>query len=237
MATPRFEVRPLDPARARRRLVLLVVAWLGSMLVVIAATLAVLARPDARVETVPQGNQAEIDLLKSRLAVVERSDQVSREALAQMQATLRDREEEIAGVRADLAFYGRLVGGAKREGLAVHSLSISPVIDSRAWNFSTTLTQNFKRGPETRGHLTLSVSGVAEGKLQTLDWNELGQQQSSGMPYAFKYFQQINGTIMLPDGFEPNRVRAIADGEGGRAEQEFPWDEAARAGEVNDVRQ
>ncbi|MEO8011109.1 MAG: DUF6776 family protein [Dokdonella sp.] len=236
MSTPRFEVRPLDPARARRKVLLLVAAWLGSMLLVSAATLAFVSRHSMRTDSAPPVDSTQLDALKSQLAVVQRSEQVAREALAQLQSTLREREEEIAGVRADLAFYGRLVGGAKREGIAVHSLRLTPVPDSRAWNFSATLTQNFKRGPETRGRLKLLVSGVAEGKLQTLEWSELGQQQSSGMEYAFKYFQQIDGTIMFPEGFEPNRVRAIADGEGGRAEQEFPWKDAANAGEDNDVR-
>ncbi len=237
MPTPRFEVRPLDPARARRRVLLLAAAWFGSLLLVVAATLAIVNRPTMPVDSVPPVAQIEVDALKTRLAVVERSEQVAKEALAQLQATLRESEEEIAGLRADLAFYGRLVGGAKREGIAVHSLRLTPLSDGRAWNFSATLTQNFKRGPETRGRLQLTVSGVINGTLQTLEWSDLGQKQSQGLEYAFKYFQRIEGTIMLPEGFEPNRVRAIAEGEGGRAEQEFTWEEAAKAGEGGDVRQ
>jgi len=178
------------------------------------------------------------DAMRKRIAVLERSEQVAKAALNDLQGTLRDREEEIAGVRADLAFYGRLVGGAKREGLAVNALTLAQVSGSRAWNFSATLTQNFKRGPETTGKLTLAVSGVRDGKLETIAWKDLAQQSdNAGIGYAFKYFQQVGGTIMLPEGFEPNRVRAIADGDGGRSEQEFPWDDAAKAEEKDNVRQ
>lgn len=238
MTSPRFIIRQDDPARARKMRVLVGLLWVASL--VIAAVIGLNFVPPRVVggNAEPATESAEIEQLKMRIAVIERSEQVAKAALADLQRTLRDREEEIAGVRADLAFYGRLVGGAKREGLAVHALSVRPVAGSNAWNFSVTLTQNFKRGPETRGRLTLSVSGVADSKLVTLSWNQLAQQgANAGVDYSFKYFQQINGTIMLPDGFEPNRVRASAEGEGGRAEQEFPWNDAAKAAETENVRQ
>ena len=238
MSPPKFVIRPFDPARAWRTSAYVALAWLGSLLLVVALTVALIARHPTADEAVVAGDSDEVQALKSRIAVLERSEQVAKAALLELQGTLRDREEEIAGVRADLAFYGRLVGGAKREGLAVHALTLEPVPESKAWNFHVTLTQNFKRGSETRGRLSLAVSGISNGKLETLDWNLLSQQQgSSGIEYAFKYFQQIDGTIMLPEGFEPNRVRASAEGEGGRAVQEFPWNDAAKAGETNDVRQ
>ena len=175
MAPPHFVIRQVDPARSRRNWFFLALAWLGSLtLAVVVTSLFLVAKP-------PNASQIPIDsldtsALKMRIAVLERSEQVAKAALAELQQTLRDREEEIAGVRADLAFYGRLVGGAKREGLAVHALSLRPVPDSRAWNFSATLTQNFKRGPETRGKLTLTVSGIRNGVLETLEWKDLAQK-------------------------------------------------------------
>ena len=237
MAPPHFVIRQVDPARSRRNWFFLALAWLGSLtLAVVVTSLFLVAKP-------PNASQIPIDsldtsALKMRIAVLERSEQVAKAALAELQQTLRDREEEIAGVRADLAFYGRLVGGAKREGLAVHALSLRPVPDSRAWNFSATLTQNFKRGPETRGKLTLTVSGIRNGVLETLEWKDLAQKpDDSGIDYSFKYFEQINGTIMLPESFDPNRVRASADGDGGHSDQEFSWNDAAKAEEKENVRQ
>ena len=83
------------------------------------------------------------------------------------------------------------------------------------------------------------MTGIRDGKLETLNWKDLAQQSDgSGIGYAFKYFQKINGIIMLPAGFEPNRVHAVADGEGGHSEQDFPWGGAARTEETQDnVRQ
>ncbi len=236
MNPPQFVVRQLDPERARRTRLFLALAWIGSIAIAVVLAALFVSRHE-RDPKVDVAANTEVEALKSRIAVLERSEQVAKAALVELQSTLRDREEEIAGVRADLAFYGRLVGGARREGIAVHALTLEPVSGSRAWNFSATLTQNFRRGSETRGRLSLAVSGIRDGRLVTLGWAELVQQpQGSGIEYAFKYFQQINGTIMLPEGFEPNRVRAMAEGDGGRADQEFSWNEAAKAGETDDVR-
>jgi hypothetical protein len=231
-------IRRHDPAQQRRVRLLVAAMWLGSLLIVagLVAILGSRARvPDHAAELAVA--LKEVDALKTRVAMLTRSEQVAKAALADVQQTLRDREEEVDGLRADLAFYGRLVGGGKREGLAVHALQIAPVKDSQAWNFTATLTQNFKRGEEIKGRLALSVEGIAAGKLQTLDWTSLSQGQSSGIVYGFKYFQQVSGTIMLPAGFAANRVVVRAEGEGGRVEQEFSWKDAIKGEESDDVSQ
>ncbi len=71
-----------------------------------------------------RGQQREIDGLQQRVATLSRSDQISREANRDLQSTLAERDEEIAALRADVAFYERLVGStAQRRGLAVHALA------------------------------------------------------------------------------------------------------------------
>lgn len=232
---PSLVIRPHDPAQQRRRRWLLALAWLVSLLLVGALAMHFAPRaPDqrriARLAAVEQDNAD----LKTRVAVLTRSEQVAKGALADVQQTLRERDEEIEALRADLAFYGRLVGGNRREGLAVHALRMQAVKASRAWNFTATLTQNFKRGHDVKGRLSLSVEGVADGKLKTLDWNALTQgKDAAGIEYGFKYFQQVNGTIMLPAGFAPNRVVVRADG----VEQDFAWKDAIKGEESDDVRQ
>lgn len=236
---PFLVIRSHDPVRARRGWMLLLLGWIGSSLLVAAVASGVMSGSSApNTGVLLVAAEKDNESLKTRVAVLDRSEQVAKAALDDVQRTLRERDEEIAALRADLAFYGRLVGGAKREGLAVHVLSMKPVADSRAWNFSATLTQNFKRGQDIKGRLTLAVEGIQDGKLGTLDWNSLNQSQNdAGIEYGFKYFQQVGGTIMLPPGFSPNRVIVRADGDGARVEQEFTWTDAVKGEESGDVRQ
>jgi hypothetical protein len=102
------------------------------------------------------------------------------------------------------------------------------------------VTQNLKAGQLASGHARVSVTGIQAGKLVTLGWGEVApNQDSDGLAFAFKYFQQLKGALMLPAGFTPNRIHAEADagGEMGRAEQDFAWSEALTIPEIADVQQ
>lgn len=232
-----FIIRTLDVAGQRRFWMLLILGWLASVLIAGAIGMAISSNTvDASHGSETKALKRENESLKAELAVSRRSEQVAKVAVEEVQHTVRDRQEQIAGLRADLAFYGRLVGGGRREGLLVQGIKLSPVAGSRAWNFSATLTQSMTREKDITGKLTLSVDGVRAGKLQTLDWKTLLQKNSDdGVDYSFKYFQQVRGTIMLPEGFNPNRLHVQAEGDGGRAEQDFDWRDAQTNEEPADV--
>ena len=224
-------------AYGTRRIVLsLGVIWLASMLLC-AALVRSWCLPST-VVTVADDDHA-LDNLQQRITVLERSEQIAKAANGDLQQTIREREEEIAGLRADLAFYSRLTGGnAKREGLAVQGMQLSPVSNSSAYNFIVTLTQNIKKGQMISGHLSLSIEGVRDGKLQTLSWSDIGPAaETSGVEFGFKYFQRINGTLMLPAGFVPNRITVVADasGDGGHVDHQYTWAQTLNNGDSIDV--
>lgn len=237
---PRLVVRPYRPQRRLRLAALIALAWLASLLLV----LGLMQLLQGRIASVVDHSalleaQAQIETLRQRNAALERSEQVARAANGDLQQTMRDHQEQIAGLRADLAFFSRLTGGdSKREGLNVHGVRVQAAAGGRIYNVTVTLTQNLKSGQIASGRARLEVSGVLAGKLTTLAWNQLApDQEANGLAFSFKYFQQIKATVMLPDGFAPNRIRVIADagGDMGRADQEFVWSDALTAQEVSDV--
>lgn len=172
---------------------------------------------------------ARIDTLEQDVATLKRSDQISRQANTDLQGTLAERDEEIASLRADIAFYERFVGAtAQRHGLSVHELKLEPQRDPQLWHFVATLTQNLNRGAVNRGRLLLSVEASNGGRMQKLAWGELRQQQNApGIEYSFKYFQQLEGDLVLPAGVKPVRVIArLVPAAGSAVEQSFTWSEA-----------
>jgi hypothetical protein len=175
-----------------------------------------------------RSQQARIAELEQRVATLARSDQISRDANRDLQGTLAERDEEIAGLRSDVAFYERFVGStAQRRGLNVHELHLQRQ-NGQAWHFTATLTQNLNRGAINRGGLTLSLEGSRNGRMQKLDWAQLRQQPSPPpLEYSFKYFQQVEGDVLLPPGLQPVRVVARLQPQGGAVvEQSFTWAEA-----------
>ncbi len=176
--------------------------------------------------------RARSDKLSQEVSTLRRSDQISREANRDLERALAERDEEIAGLRADIAFYERFVGATgQRRGLSVHDLEMQ-LQSGDAWHFVATLTQNLNRGAVNTGRVTLSIEGTRNDRLEKLSWSSLRKQTNApGAGYSFKYFQQVEGEVMLPKDFKPLRVTVRLVPAGGSAvEQSFPWPETVRGG-------
>ena len=238
-------VRRHDPRRVRIVALLLALGWLLT-LVAMWGFATRRAAPDFErlqgqlVATTAELAQTRTELEKTREAEARatRSDQVSRTANQTLEGDLRERTEEIALLRADLAFYERLVGGrGPRQGLTVHQFALRGIGDSRGYAFRLTLAQNLKKAAYATGDLALVVDGVRGSKLETLTWSQLSQNEASQpLHFKFKYFQQVDGSLMLPEGFQPNRVTISARSEDGEeVKQAFAWKDALAAGANRDV--
>ena len=170
------------------------------------------------------GVEKENARLKQELAIAQRADFISRSANNQIQESLADKEEQIAALKADLDFYEQLVGsGGRRQGLNVHDAEFE-MGTAGAWQYTITLTQNINRGGMTTGRMQFAIEGVSGGKLVTMAWSDLLQNRNaSGQEFSFRYFEALQGTVMLPSGFSPQRVKVSLKGPFGASEQIFNW--------------
>lgn len=236
---PRYRI-VLDrrPARRGLRWLLLGLCWVASLALVwvaasytaaprLAATQAQLTRAQDRAD----GQASQLRALTQRETTLGVSDRISRSANQELQTSLAQRDEEIAGLRADVAFYERLVGDtAPRRGLNVHQAEFN-LLPGGAWQYQITLTQTLNRGAISQGQMRFTVEGVRGGKLATVAWEELHQHPGEpGQLYSFRYFQQLDGSVMLPAGFTPQRVRVQLSGGDAAVEQAFDWKLATSAG-------
>ena len=213
-------------------LLIAAVLWVGSLV----ATWLLASRLAAPVMQVAGGERvsparlareqaAQTRDLRQQVATLKRSDQISRNANTQLQSSLTEREEEVSGLRADVDFYERLVGSTgQRQGLRVHEARFEPE-SAGTWRYTVTLTQNLNRGAISKGSMRFEVIGVRDGKLNTITWDELLQSpKAPGKPFSFRYFQQLDDSVMLPPGFTPQRVRVTLQGNGNTVDQTFAWD-------------
>lgn len=167
-----------------------------------------------------------IDRLESRLRLAERGEEIARGAVARLQGLLAEREGEIAGLRADLAFFERLTAPeGERRGMAIHGLVLRPRGGDR-FQVRFALAQNLETARAVRGRVWLEVEGMAEQQRRRLGWAALRRDpNASPLPYAFRYFQQFEEDIVLPPRFLPLRLIVRWSPEGGReAEESFAWE-------------
>lgn len=223
-------VQRRDPRRWPWAL-LLAAVWLLSLGLVWRAASAhaapMLANVTARAQAAESALASQRERLRhlgQREATLARSDQITREANRDLQGSLAERDEEIASLRTDVAFYERLVGPTqKRRGLNVFSSEFAPVSDS-AWQYQIVLTQTLNRGAISEGRMRFVVEGLRNGKLASVQWEELHQKPGAlGQPFSFRYFQSLAGSVMLPRGFVPRRVRVLLDAQDVAVEQAFDW--------------
>lgn len=239
-SSTRLIVQAHDPARARRLWIALVLVWVASLAVVwlvasyrAAPGLLDMQQRLGQAETSLNTLRDELEQSKLKLSVSERSDQVSRSANEALQQSLTSRESEIASLRADIAFYQRLMGGkTPRQGLTVQQLALRRIGTGGGHELRATLTQNLRKGEVTDGSAQIRVEGMQEQMLRTLAWADLAQRKPETDPqFSFKYFQELDVSFVLPDGFIPNRiVLVVKSAQGDQLERSFPWDQALTTG-------
>jgi hypothetical protein len=149
----------------------------------------------------------QLDAENARAAVAEREADVIRRANALLRASERERQDKIASLQADLAFYRRL-GGANgsQAPLAVHYLELQPTQSPRVYRMIFTLTQNIRWASMISGHVGLGVDGIRNGIAQHLTEKQLLAEAAGPLNFQFKYFQQLERLITLPEGFKASRL-------------------------------
>ena len=112
-----------------------------------------------------------------------------------------------------LGFVTRLLAGTGGEltGLAVYEAELGATDSPRVFQFILTLTQNIRRASIISGKLRLDVEGTLDHRPVTLDWSQLTDGAPAEPSFRFKYFQQLEGYLTLPEHFSPTRLLVTLD--------------------------
>ena len=154
-----------------------------------------------------QTSEAQHTLEKERLAIVDHEVDIVRRANALLRVSERQRQDEIAQLQADLAFYRRL-GGANgsQAALAVHHVELQATQSPRVYRILFTLTQNLRWAAIISGRVQLGLDGIRDGSAIHLTDVQLLADSAEKLTFKFKYFQQIERLITLPENFQAERL-------------------------------
>lgn len=168
--------------------------------------------------------------LTRQVANLQRGELIEREAADDVTATLHALESELLLLREELSFYKSIVSPSAMEpGLHVQSFELEPGEGSGEYLYKLVLTQVRGNSRVARGKVDIEVSGLLEGRLQRLRLGQLTDQEQDMLKFSFKYFQSVEGVIVLPAGFEPSRVAVRLKPDSKRldaVEREYEWDSA-----------
>ena len=169
----------------------------------------------------------EIGELKQQVALLETHREVDRQAYREVEASLGALQAKIQEQQDAIAFYRGIVSPADgKAGLRVQDLKLTRTGEERRFNLRLVLVQAKKHDRKVSGDVNLTVEGSENGMAKVYRYAELVDDDDTAWKFSFRYFQDFDRRLRLPDGFEPvritvqveSRTRSIAS-----IEESFAW--------------
>lgn len=157
-----------------------------------------------RIETL----EDDIMSLKEEVALLETHRDIDREAYKDVEVNLVTLQAKIQEQTGAIAFYRGIVSPADgKAGLRVQDLKLIRGKDERAYNVRLVLVQSLKHDRKVSGNVHLSVAGQQDGAEASYAFSQLLPAESDrNWAFSFRYFQDFDREIVLPDGFTPERI-------------------------------
>ena len=150
--------------------------------------------------------EAENEKQARGLEAAETARRVDREGYAQVERSLGDMQSQIARLNQDLSFYRGLVQPESLIHVKVQQMQIIPDTVAGQFHLKFVLMQTGKPDKEVTGNAAITLDGLLAGKPMSLSYAQVSPNHRVSLAYSFKYFQEYNEPIELPQGFEPTRV-------------------------------
>ena len=155
------------------------------------------------------GLEDEISALKEQVALLETHRDIDREAYREVEASLTELQAKIQEQRDAIAFYRGIVSPADgNKGLRVQDLKLTRGKNEREYNIRLVLVQALKHDRKVSGNVNLTIEGEVDGVEKAYSYAELlPDEADAAWAFSFRYFQDFNRQVVLPDGFTPQRVK------------------------------
>lgn len=197
----------------------------------------------ASVERLNRANRESIARLEAELVDANLSWQVDREASQALKETIRELKDQVAKLTEEVTFYKSLMApSALERGIQVADFELTALETSGRYRFHLLLTQVETRRDWVQGDVSMEIRGRGAGgegsdstagsdsatgtAEQVLRLTEIAEEGTYPLKFRFRYFQDLTGTIRLPEGFTPERVVIRAGRRGASAEaaeKTFDW--------------
>lgn len=170
----------------------------------------------------------EIAGLKQEIALLQTEDKIEQEAYKAVELNLSELQQKIQEQSEAIAFYRGIVSPADGgRGLRVQDVKLTRGADDQHYRLRVVLVQVMQHDRSVKGEVDFSVEGAHNGVATTYSLEQLlPEGASSSWPFSFRYFQDFERELVLPDGFEPalinieviSRTKSIAS-----VKQSFEW--------------
>jgi len=156
----------------------------------------------ARIRDLEKENERQ----RTQLEAAEVARRVDREGYKQVERSLGDMQSQIARLNQDLSFYRGLVQPDSIIHVKVQQMQIVPETVPGLYRLKFVLMQTGKPESVVAGSAAITVDGLLRGKPSSLSFGQVAPNRRVSLAYSFRYFQDYDEPIQLPQGFEPTRI-------------------------------
>ncbi len=152
--------------------------------------------------------QQQVISLKQDIALQETHREVERQAYDDVETNLVALQQKIQEQQDAIEFYRGIMspedGG---RGLRVQGVKLSRGAEEREYVVRLVLVQLLKHDRSVKGDVDLVLEGAQNGEIRSYSLEELvPADEDSAWPFQFRYFQTFDRSLILPDGFTPERL-------------------------------
>ena len=150
----------------------------------------------------------QIGALKQEIALLETHRNINWEAYKDVEMSLANLQEKIQEQGDAIAFYRGIISPADgQRGLRVQDLRLRKGKDDRQYHVKLVLVQVMQHDRSVKGEVSFSLEGAQDGVAATYDLEQLvPADEASNWPFSFRYFQNFDRQLILPEGFLPERI-------------------------------
>ncbi len=166
--------------------------------------------------------------LREQVAILERSSQIDRQAAADVKSDLGQLEEELQAAREEVEFYRGIVSpGDVKPGLRIHRFMLEEGAMTGEYHYDLVLTQLKRNDRFVSGVVDWRIIGSTPDYQTEIGLERVTEPAVKELKFRFRYFQDLAGTIRLPEDFTPEKVVLTIKPSGkGKTEpivQNFDW--------------
>jgi len=165
--------------------------------------------------------------MRQEVANLKLGGEVDTRANEEVRQTVEVLQDQIAQLSEEIRFYkGVMVPNVEEKGLRIERLDLENTEVPNKYRYSLLLTQVVDKHDYVQGGVEIALLGRDGESEKQLPLSELSETKQARIGFRFRYFQNINGELLVPEGFIPSEVMIVARSSGRngqRLEKKFDW--------------
>ena len=164
---------------------------------------------------------------RKEVAALKLADEIDVQSDVNVQQTISDLQNQLAQVQEEVRFYkGIMLPNVEDKGLRIERLRVENAGEPNRFKYNLLLTQVVDKHDFVQGDVEINLMGDSAESESSLRLADISPQEQDSIRFRFRYFQNIDGELTLPDGFTPREIMVVAQSAGRssqRLERRFTW--------------